>query len=310
MIGDKVVYCLNSAAVGDLIAAAPSVKYAIENFHKNSDYLVGIHEEFRVFFPFVPEDKFVEVKAEYDKEYAIRHLNMLGVGGKVCKLTPSRMNLTHYASVSLLARVLPEHQLQYVPLQKVDVSRYGLDFSKCVIIITTFRDKQRTIPAEEITKIAEFVQYKGLTPVYVGKTGAISIWKKNLAKTDFEYPGFGVDLRNDTTFLELASIMDQAKAVVGMDGGPIHLAFTTKVPVVCGFTTVAPEFRIPYRGSVKTEAVVPNIFCNFCESNWSLNYWDFSKCPRKLEAAECVTKMSSGKFINALSKLGIFNEKD
>ena len=306
MIADKVVYCLNSAAVGDLIAAAPSLKYAIENFHKNSDYRVGVHEEFKVFFPFVPEDKFVEVKAEYDKDYTIRHLNMLGVGGRICKLTPSRMNLTHYSCIGLLARVLSDDQLKYVPLPKVDISRYNTDFSKCVVIITTFRDKQRTIPASEITKIAEYIQHKGLTPVYVGRTGAISIWKKNLAKTDFEYPGFGLDLRNDTTFLELATIMGQSKAVVGMDGGPIHLAFTTDVPVVCGFTTIAPEFRIPYRGTARTEAVVPSIFCNFCESNWSLNSWDFSKCPRNMEAAECVTKMSSSKFIAALNKLRIF----
>ena len=306
MISDKVVYCLNSAAVGDLIAAAPTLKYAIDTFHSKTDYRVAVYDDFRVFFPFVPSDKFVEVKAKYEDEYCIRHLNMLGVGGRICKLTPSRMKLTHYASIGLLGRVLSEDQLKYMPLPKVDVSRYGIDFSKCVILIATYRDKQRTILGSELTKIAEYVYSKGLTPVYVGRTGAISIWKNNLAKTDFEYPGYGIDLRNDTSFLELASIMDQSKAIVGMDGGPIHIAFTTNTPVVCGFTTVSPELRIPYRGIAKTEAVTPNIFCNFCESNWSLNSWDFGKCPRKMEIAECVSKMSADKFINALNKLRIF----
>jgi hypothetical protein len=306
MIADKVVYCLNSAAVGDLIAAAPSLKYAIETFHSKVDYRVAIHDHFKILFPFIPDDKFVEVKAEYDKEYTIRHLNMLGVGGRICKLTPSRMKLTHYASIGLLGRVLSEDQLKYVPLPEVDISHFNIDFSKAVAIITTFRDKQRTIPSKEIIKIAEYVAAKGLTPVYVGKTGAISIWKKNLAKTEFEYPGFGEDLMDKTSLLELASIMGKCKAVVGMDSGPIHLAFTTNTPVVCGFTTISPELRVPYRGIAKTEVVTPSIWCNFCESNWSLNSWDFSSCPRKMEVAECVTKMTSTKFISALEKLRIF----
>jgi hypothetical protein len=306
MIGDKTIYCLNSAAVGDLIAAAPSVKYAIDNFHKKTQYLVGIHEHFKCLFPFVPEDRFIEVKANYDKTFAVRHLNMLGVGGMNCRLTPSRLKLTDYTSLGLLGRILPDYKAKYIPLPKVDIAHFGVDFSKAVIIITTFRDKQRSILGPELVKIAEYVQAKGLIPVYVGKTGAISIWKTNLAKTDFTYPGFGVDLMNNTSLLELASIMGQARAVVGVDSGPVHLAFTTDVPVVCGFTTVAPELRIPYRGLVRTEAVVPNIACTFCESNWSLNTWDFNNCPRKMELAECVTKMSADKFINALAKLGIF----
>jgi hypothetical protein len=307
MIADKVVYCLNSAAVGDLIAAAPSLKYAIENFHRRTDdYLVGIYPDFKDFFHFVPENKIVEVTSQYPAGYSIRHLNMLGVGNHVCKLTPSRMKLTHYASIGLLARVLDDVESQYIPLLPVDVSRYGVDFSKSVIIITTYRDKQRTILPDEITKIAEYVHSKGLTPVYVGKRGAISIWKSSLAMSDFEYPGFGVDLRDDTSFRELSTIMSQAKAIVGMDGGPMHIAWTTRTPVVCGFTTIKPELRIPYRGRIPTISVVPNIACNFCESDWSLNYWNFANCPRKMELAECVTKMTSKKFIDALNQLKIW----
>lgn len=308
MIGDSVIYCLNSAAVGDLIAAAPSLKYAIENFHfKNNNYKVGIYPDFKELFPFVPEENFIEVSSTYPKNYAVRHLNMPGIGGNICKLTPSRMKLTNYASVGLLGRVLSDIESQYIPLKPVDTSKYNVDFSKAVIIITTYRDKQRTILPEEIKKIAEYVMAKGLIPVYVGKRGAISIWKNSLAMSDFEYPNFGVDLRDQTSFSELATIMGQSKAVVGIDGGPIHLAFTTNVPVVCGFTTVNPMYRIPYRGLAQTIPIVPNIACNFCESDWSLNFWNFDKCPRKLELAECVKKMTALKFIHALEQLKIFD---
>jgi Glycosyltransferase family 9 (heptosyltransferase) len=306
MYSNKTIYCLNSTAVGDLIAAAPVVKYTIDTYHAVADYRVAVYKDFRDFFPFVPEDKFTEVSEKYSREFSVRYLNAQSNGGNVCKTTPSRMKLTHYASINLMAKILSEIELQYIPLKTTDVSKYGIDFTKCVVMITTYRDKQRTIPAEELLKIAEYVYAKGLIPVYVGKRGAISNWKDHLAISDFECPSFGVDLRDSTSFRELYTIMAQAKAVVGADGGPIHIAFTTQTPVVCGFTTIQPDLRIPYRGIAQTVSVVPNIACNFCESNWNLNFWNFANCPRKMEVAECVKKMTAVKFINALEKLRIF----
>lgn len=306
MIGDKTIYLLNSAAIGDIIAAAPSIKYAIDNFHKKSEYLVAMLPDFRDLVPFVPDNRIINTSDPHPPGYVLRYLNDTATKGIVCRLTPSRLKLTHYGSINLLGRVLPDQDLKYLPLNRVDVSRFGVDFKKSVIIITTYRDKQRTILPEEITKIAEYVTSKGLTPVYVGVRGKISIWKDSPAISDFDYPGFGVDLRDKTSLLELASIMSESRAVVGVDGGPIHVAFTTSVPVVCGFTTINPKYRIPYRGLAKTYAVVPNIVCNFCESDWSFNSWNFKNCPRKLELAECVTKITAGKFIDGLEELMIF----
>ena len=306
MFSNKTIYCLNSAAVGDLMAAAPVLKHAIETYHTENDYKVSMFSDFIDLFPFIPKENIIEISTDFDKSYSVRTLNMPSATGNICKLTPSRMKLTHYASIGLMGKVLSDVELEYVPLEATDVSGYGVDFKKSVIIVTTYRDKQRTILPAEIKKIAEYVYSKGLTPVYVGKTGAISIWKKNLAMSDFEYPGFGVDLRDKTSFRELFTIMNQARAVVGVDGGPMHLAFATKTPVVCGFTTIRPDLRIPYRGLTQTAAVTPAIVCNFCESDWNLNFWDFSKCPRKMEVADCVKKINSLKFINALEQLGVF----
>lgn len=307
MIANNTIYCLNGAAVGDLVAAAPVVKWAIETFHKKTDYRVAVYPDFREIFHFVPEDKFTDVKADYPKNFSVRKLNALRTGNNHTRLVPSRVKLGQYASIGLTGRVLPDDLLKYVPLPTVDVSKYGVDFSKAVIIITTYRDKQRVILPKEILKIAEYVQSKGLIPVYVGRTGTFSIWKNHPAISDFEYPGFGADLRDKTTLSELYNIMRLSRAVIGMDSGPIHLAFATEVPVICGFTNINPNIRIPYRGLAKTIPVVPNIACNFCESDWSLDLWDFNECPRKMQLAECVTKMTSTKFIAALEALNIFD---
>lgn len=306
MLANKTAYILNSAAVGDLIAAAPTVRYAITNFHAHADYKIGIFPEFLDIFHFVPKDKIINPKDEIPKDFVIRYLNPVGPKSNIARLTGSRLKLTQYASINLLGRILSDDQTRFIPLLPVDTSRFGVDFSKAVLILTTYRDKQRTILPAELLKIAEYVAAKGLIPVYIGKRGAISIWKNHLANSDFEYPGFGVDLRDQTSLIELASIMDQSKAIVGMDSGPINLAFTTKIPVVCGFTTVDGSYRVPYRGLAKTHIVSPGINCQSCESNWSLDAWDFNKCPRLMDLAECVTKMTSDKFIAGLESLGIF----
>jgi len=307
MIGDNTVYSLNSSAVGDLIAAAPSVKYAIDNFHKTGNYLVAMHFDFKEIYHFVPEDKIIELSSVYPKNYLIRYLNSPSPGSAICKLTPSRVKLTQYGSINLLGRVLDDHNARYIPFKPVDVSKYNVEFEKTAILITTYRDKQRTILPNELLKIAEFLHANGVTPVYVGRRGKIANWQKHLAESDFEYPGFGIDLRDQTSLSELASIMSKSKVIIGVDGGPIHVGFTTNTPVICGFTTVNSKYRIPYRGLVKTIAISPNIACNFCESDWSLNAWDFNKCPRKLELADCVVKMDSNKFIDAIISLNIFN---
>jgi ADP-heptose:LPS heptosyltransferase len=306
MFADKTIYCLNTAAIGDLIASAPSIKYAIENFHSKADYRVAVYPEFLDFFHFVPADKIIKPSDEFPAGFAIRYLNPVGPKSNVCKLTPARLKLTEFASIQMLGRVLTDYESRFVPLIPADVSKFNIDFSKAVLIVTTYRDRQRTILPSELVKIAEYVQSKGLTPVYIGRRGGISIWKDYPAISDFEYPGFGIDLRDQTTLRELASLMGQSRAVIGMDSGPVNLAFTTQVPIVCGFTTVSGIYRIPYRGIAKTHAVSPDIACQFCESNWSLDFWNFNKCPRKMDLAECVTKMTSDKFIAGLHALGVF----
>ena len=303
MFSDKVVYALNGAAVGDLVAAAPAIKWTIDTCHKTTDYRVALFQDFRDIFHFVPDDKIIELAVDYDKEFAIRKLNMDAPGGHVCRLTPSRLKLTHYACIGLLGRILPDSELRYVPLKDVDVSHYGVDFSKAAVFITTYRDVTRAWKGEEIIKVADYVRKKGLTPVFVGRKGAISIWK-TLAVSDFEYPGFGVDLIDKTSIPELAAIMKRAKVIFGMDSGPLHLAFTTDTPIVAGFTNVNPNLRIPPRKSgCKTQAVSPNLLCKYCQSDWSLDFWNYTKCPRGMAVPECTSLMKAELFIEGFNKL-------
>lgn len=302
MFSDNNIYALNGAAVGDLMAATPVIKYAIDNLHPKGNYQVAMLPDFRDLFHFVPDHKIIETAEKYDGSYAVRKLNMDGIGGNVTRLTPSRLKLTHYACIGLLARILSDEELQYVPLQPVDISHYGIDFSKCAIILTTYRDITRAWKGSDIINVAKYLDDNGITPVFVGKKGAISIWK-TLAVSDFKYPGFGHDLVDKTTFRELYTIMSQAKMVIGLDSGPLHIAFATQTPVIAGFTTVRGDLRIPYRGDAISIPVSTSVNCKFCQSDWNLDFHNFTSCPKGMKQPKCSSTMGLELFKPAIDQL-------
>jgi ADP-heptose:LPS heptosyltransferase len=225
---DPVCYSVNSTAMGDVLAAVPVVKYAIETYHKDCDYRVVASSHFRCFFHFVPDSKFLATNDDtwkFDKKYAIRRLNDIDAKtGHLCRLTPAKMMLSHYAAIGLAGEILPRSAYAYVPLPEVDVSKFGVDFTKAVVLVVSYRDLNRSIPSEELVKIAAYVQSRGYIPVYIGRT-VDGAWKERPPVSPFVPPAFGVDLRNKTTIPELATIMAKSIAVCGVDSGPVTLTW-------------------------------------------------------------------------------------
>jgi hypothetical protein len=308
---DPFAFILNSIAMGDVIAAAPVIKYAVDNFYTTPDsYVLVAKKVFRPFFPFVPDSNFRDFDSTDEvfwgipTNFAAATLNSK-TDGKLVRNTPKAMHLSHYVSLKMLDKIIDLDDLQYVPLEPVDVSHYGVDFSQAVIIITSYRDDTRMILPEEIIKISAWVTEQGLLPVFVGKTDMDQHLEKKSLIPKSALPNdaseFGVDLRNKTDIPQLASIMSQSKAVVGVDSGPIHLAGTTKTPIVCGYTSVAAELRIPTRKEGITIPIVPNIECIGCESRWRSSYWNFEKC--FFGHTDCVKHLTADKFIKALEAI-------
>ena len=298
-------FMLNSLAMGDVIAAVPVVKYMLENYYRTTDYLVVAKEMFKPFFHFVHENRFHRYE---DREndwgippsYAISTLNQPKVKS-VIRNTPRMMHLGQFASLKFANRYLAPEHLTYVPLLEVDVSSFGVDFSRAVILVTSYRDLTRAWDAHSLLKTAKYVENKGYIPVFVGKTD-MNMETHLIPKTSLPNKiDFGVDLRNLTDIPQLASIMKQAKAVCGLDSGPIHLAGTTSVPIICGYTSIAPEFRIPYRDEGETYVIEPDIPCIGCESRWESHYWNWEEC--YLKHINCCKKMTAARFIEHLEKI-------
>lgn len=300
---------LNSIALGDVVAAAPVVRHMVEKYYTSpATYYVVAKPQFRPLFPFVPDESF----RNYDQKDNFWNLPagiIMGCIGKnkepgVTRLTPKHMHLGQFASIMLADRILPFSELNYVPLEPVDIQKFATDFSSAVILVTSYRDKTRMIYPEEILKISEWLLSRKILPVFVGKTDfADTERESNLAKSSLTdaIAECGLDLRNKTTIPELASIMQASLAVVGVDSGPIHLAGTTTTPIVCGYTSVSPEHRVPIRRTGQTIAIAPEIECIGCESRWRSNTWNYEQC--YFGHTNCSRVMTADRFINALESI-------
>lgn len=159
-----------------------------------------------------------------------------------------------------------------------------LEGKRFVIMITGTTTPSRTIPGKYWNPIIEYVREKGLIPVFLGKAKTITGNPRNIhTKWDSEIRfDLGVDMREQTTLMQAASLMNYAKLVIGHDSGLLHLAGCTDTPIVFGYNIAAPEHRKPRRKSGKVyDVFVPEseLACTFCQSrtNFVIGY-NFQKC--------------------------------
>ena len=304
MVLNPLCFIVNSLALGDVIATAPSIKWAIENIYKNKgEYIVVAKKAFRPIFNFVPDENFRDFDQKENnwgvpKGFAFTTLNQKK--DFVVRNTPKHMHLSQFGCIKMTDRILPNSDLEYLPLPSIDIKNFNLP-DKYVVFISSYRDETRAWHADFLLETAKYVKNKGYEPVFVGKTDT-DIAPHLISKTSLpETLPFGIDLRNKTDISELASIMSKASAVCGLDSGPIHLAGTTSVPIVCGYTSVAAEYRVPIRSNGITYSITPNLPCISCESKWGAHFWNFENC--YLKHIDCCKHMTADKFIEHLDKI-------
>lgn len=201
-------------------------------------------------------------------------------------------------------------------LNRIDVEDFALP-EKYIIITTGFTADVREMLPEVVNKLSDYVISKGYTPVYLGSKKAIVGRPEvpnieGVFKSEIDYSK-GLDLIDKTSLLEAGKIISNAKCLIGMDNGLMHLAGCTDIPIVGGFTTVEPKFRMPYRHDElgwNFYPVVPDVSlkCRFCQSNWEFVYdHDFRSCwykEQKLDTEiKCVKMLTAEKYIVELEKI-------
>ncbi len=165
----------------------------------------------------------------------------------------------------------------------------------------------RRVPGEAWNPIVDLCLSRGLTPVFLGKN---NMTKEHIAifpeGTHYEK---GYDLRDQTTTLEAAAIMQHAAATVGLDNGLLHLAACVPSDIVFGYNIAAPSQRRPVRrlaGRIIDVALTKEeLACNFCQTRMKQqNLINFKNCfYGDTKCLDMLFENDSKRWTDALSEL-------
>lgn len=218
-----------------------------------------------------------------------------------------RTHLIDHAFMKIVDEQVPIEEKNYLQISPI-VNNFNLP-NNYVVITTNYTAKVREFGSKVVNEIVDFIKNKGYEVVFLGNEksdcgGAEDIIGYVSDAIDFSK---GIDLKNKTTLLEAHSILANSKCVIGLDNGLLHLAATTSVPIIMGFTTVAPEHRLPIRNNVlgwNVFTVVPeeSLKCRFCQSKMNFVYnHDFRNCYYKDYL--CIKNQTANPYISHLEKL-------
>lgn len=119
---------------------------------------------------------------------------------------------------------------------------------KYIVVPSGFSAESRSVSGKELNPIIDHIVSLGITPVFLGKSDILLDGKKTTRfKEDIHFHK-GLDLREKTTVIEAAAIMQHAECTVGLDMGLLHVAALMKdSKIIFGYNIVLPEHRRPRR---------------------------------------------------------------
>jgi len=191
-------------------------------------------------------------------------------------------------------------------------------FKPYVVFPVGATSENKLFRASVMVPLLRWVLSKGYAPVLVGtKTSFVKAQSADgiqpvvlideTNRVSAEALARCVDFREKTTLLQLRDLCGNAAAVVGVDGGTLHLAGTTNANIIYGLTTTVPHHRFIVRHGNphhKIRYVTPrNLECAGCQSNWRMSYQDFRFCAYGDNL--CTERLHPEDFINGLKELGL-----
>lgn len=280
----------NLLGIGDAIASLPVLRYIAREDKPWVRYL------FYSFYPelvelFVPEIDVVHADEMVNSQFFDQQAK-IWKGGRffIPEVTTLRMSLTENMYLTVLDRLPKEIEHYEYPrfqtsaAQSVSCSKFDLVEGQYIIIPVGHIADSRAMPRECVAGVAAWAKERGFTPVFTGavyKTGDGVDSRVTLPDYVLE---MGVNLIGKTSLLDMLVLLDQSRAVVGMDSGTIHLAGCTDAPIVVCYTTVRPEHRLPVRrGMLGHDCFVvkpkKELSCRYCQDTlYEVPGNNFKKC--------------------------------
>lgn len=296
--------CLNLEecnGMGDLICATPTIKKLYEAYQRKIIVISNMPEIFKM-NPYVEKSyKASSIDKEYFNKNYIMHNSFYLVGKKDergVEMKHNMMDIRQFHAIHLGFMLgKDEMECYYRPTEDCMCGTSGID-SRTIIIHPVSTWPNRTWSEENWVKLSEQLIAMGYIVIAIGKdsseTGFFSV-----DKPVHKMEGSKIHNRmNQTSISETWILINNAKAVITMDSGILHLAGTTKTQIFELGSAINPEFRTPYREGKKgwKHTYVRGGCGLHCSSNmkYALEYWptiDYVQpligCLEKKETYEC-----------------------
>lgn len=286
------VHFVLNGGLGDVIMALPILQYAIKNIFKNS---------FRVSCP--PEYDFL-IRDLIDSKNIHNYYDMVlwsnsTILSKVTReLFTPRTNLTVYASLCMLEKIIPYEQMS-LPLWPTlnfydendiqawkDFEEYVLkfDLSKAVVLPVSFRSHSKKWKTSLLNQFVDYLVDQGYIPICVGGSTSKDnprVVEKFSSKST-PVPEKAIDLVGKISIKQTLALMQRSVAVVGVTGGLIQLAALTQKPIVVMITYTDVFHSLFWRDGEFAKHVWPILpdskKCAFCVNDYLVNNLDYNDC--------------------------------
>lgn len=165
-------------------------------------------------------------------------------------------------------------------------AKAGLDLAQAYVVLAPGTNwPNKCWPLPHFSSLANKLTTLGLIPVIVGGPGDQHLAAEISDRTNIP----PVDLTGKTSLKQLAYIIQQARAFVGGDTGPMHLAAALRTPTVALFGPTDAKRNGPYGKNNKVLTVMHD-----CQGCWKRS------CPRQ---KECLENISPDKVVEAIELL-------
>lgn len=273
--------CINLGechALGDLICATPAIRVVSKSYNQKVSVISTMPEVFKN-NPYVEKSyKFSSVDMDYINENYIVHNSFYNVGKRNesgVEYKHNRIDIRQFHAINLgFMLKKDEMECDYLPLEE---KKIDLGFEDYVVIHPVKSWPVRTWSPEKWKELTEKLNAVGINVVSIGKDGGeTGFFNVNKPVFNFEIER-GANLMNKTTLSECWHIINNARALITMDSGILHLASATDTYIIQLGSSISPEFRIPYRfGSQQYKHLYVQGGCGLeCASNmkYGIRQW-------------------------------------
>jgi hypothetical protein len=303
-------YIINLSSIGDSVCALIPLIYLIKN-HGMHDLKIWMgKDKDDLYLPFIPQ-KYINYTYDHFKEVG-RNIPTK-VASERLPISNTNGNLTDYFCWSLLNRQLELEDKIYpkFPVEDIDVSRFNIDFSKCVILCVNYIWLNKVFISQTWNEVIDYIISIGLIPLFIGKNMEMEhghpdnkFVVETGKKVNFDK---GISLLNQTTLKEVVKIISLSKMIIGPDNGLLHVAGMTDTPIIGAYTVKSHIDLMPVRKNKEGKAelgykvypILPEVECRFCVSNMLMTfnhdfrycYYNDYKCVREITGEIVINKI-------------------